>query len=75
MTRVTGINNLKAFFVTEKFKNTNSSRKYRDATQMHLLKVAMQTRGARMEVLERIFDEWKPGQPQDAFLAIFTEDS
>jgi len=75
MTRVTGINNLKAFFVAEKFKNANSSRKDRDATQMHLLKVAMQTRGARVEVLERIFDEWKPGQPQDAFLAIFTEDS
>ncbi len=41
MTRVTGINNLKTFFVVEKFKNVNSSRKDHDVTQIHLLKVTM----------------------------------
>jgi hypothetical protein len=42
MTRVTGINNLRAFFVGDKFKNTIASRKDRDTTQMHLLTVALQ---------------------------------
>jgi hypothetical protein len=35
--------NLKTFFVSEKFKNANSSRKDRDTMQMHLLKIAMHT--------------------------------
>ena len=38
----------------EKFKNANSSQKDHDATQMHLFKVSIQTRGSRVEVLERI---------------------
>jgi hypothetical protein len=42
MTRVTGINNLKAFFVADKYKNTNALRKDRDTTQMHLLTIALQ---------------------------------
>jgi hypothetical protein len=75
LTRVTGINNLKAFFVADKFKNTSASRKDRDTTQMYLLTIALQKRGARVEVLERIFDELTPGPHQDAFLAIFTEES
>jgi hypothetical protein len=75
MTRVTGINNLKAFFVADKYKNTKALRKDRDTTQMHLLTIALQKRGTRVEVLERIFDEWKPGPHQDVFLAIFTEES
>jgi hypothetical protein len=75
MARVTGINNLKTFFVADKFKNTTASRKDRDTTQMHLLTIALQKRGTRVEVLERIFDERTTGPHQDAFLAIFTEES